>query len=195
MPSTASSSPTPAETASRPRRRVKRIREGTAGRLKNPARSTCPRTSTLRISHFPDPRSRRYNAPEELGSPPPQRPSTEPVDNRGEPERRSSEALLHLLPRARLSLVRLWDWRSGGRDSPRSRLLPARCGAARCQQQLVMRPSTSSVPAPGQRDLFAGASMRSRSRPRSSSENSNSAGSVFLTKSMSRRAKRTGSSR
>ena len=28
-----------------------RVREGTAGRLKNPARSTCPRTSTLRISH------------------------------------------------------------------------------------------------------------------------------------------------
>jgi hypothetical protein len=38
----------------------KRIREGTAGRLKNPARSTCPRTSTLRISHFPDPHRRRY---------------------------------------------------------------------------------------------------------------------------------------
>ena len=38
-----------------------RAREGTAGRLKNPARSTCPRTSTLRISHFPDPRNRRYN--------------------------------------------------------------------------------------------------------------------------------------
>ena len=38
-----------------------RVREGTAGRLKNPARSTCPRTSTLRISHFPDPRNRRYN--------------------------------------------------------------------------------------------------------------------------------------
>ena len=48
-----------------------RVREGTAGRLKNPARSTCPRTSTLRISHFPDPRRRRY---------------AEPVDNRREPE-------------------------------------------------------------------------------------------------------------
>ncbi len=34
-----------------------RAREGTAGRLKNPARSTCPRTSTLRISHFPDPQT------------------------------------------------------------------------------------------------------------------------------------------
>ncbi len=41
--------------------------EGTAGRLKNPARSTCPRTSTLRISHFrtrntdatPDSRTRK----------------------------------------------------------------------------------------------------------------------------------------
>jgi len=37
-----------------------RAREGTAGRLKSPARSTYPRTSTLRISHFPDPQSRRY---------------------------------------------------------------------------------------------------------------------------------------
>ena len=36
---------------------LKRVREGTAGRLKSPARSTCPRTSTLRISHFPDPRA------------------------------------------------------------------------------------------------------------------------------------------
>ena len=39
-----------------------RAREGTAGRLKNPARSTFPRTSTLRISHFPDPRNRRTPA-------------------------------------------------------------------------------------------------------------------------------------
>ena len=38
---------------------VRRVREGTAGRLFNPARSTCPRTSTLRISHFPDPHVRR----------------------------------------------------------------------------------------------------------------------------------------
>jgi hypothetical protein len=44
------------------------------GRLKNPARSTCPRTSTLRISHFPDPRRRRY---------------AEPVDTRREPVRRT----------------------------------------------------------------------------------------------------------
>lgn len=41
------------------------------GRLENPARSTYPRTSTLRISHFPDPRRRRY---------------PEPVDHRREPE-------------------------------------------------------------------------------------------------------------
>ena len=39
----------------RPTESATRAREGTAGRLKNPARSTCPRTSTLRISHFPDP--------------------------------------------------------------------------------------------------------------------------------------------
>ena len=45
------------------RSRQVRAREGTAGRLKNPARSTCPRTSTLRISHFPDPHTRRYAAP------------------------------------------------------------------------------------------------------------------------------------
>jgi len=52
--STANSSPTP-------RRLNRRAREGTAGRLENPARSTCPRTSTLRISHFPDPQNRRYS--------------------------------------------------------------------------------------------------------------------------------------
>ena len=34
---------------------VERVREGTAGRLFNPARSTRTRSSTLRISHFPDP--------------------------------------------------------------------------------------------------------------------------------------------
>ena len=50
-----------------PRRRpsqadVTRAREGTAGRLFNPARPTCPRTSTLRISHFPDPQTRRYDS-------------------------------------------------------------------------------------------------------------------------------------
>ncbi len=44
-------------------RRLARARESTAGRLKNPARSTCPRTSTLRISHLPDPQNRRYSHP------------------------------------------------------------------------------------------------------------------------------------
>ena len=39
---------------------LERVREGTAGRLFNPARPTRTRSSTLRISHFPDPRSRRY---------------------------------------------------------------------------------------------------------------------------------------
>ncbi len=68
MPSTASSSPTPNEqhTPTRPTW-LARVREGTAGRLKNPARSTCPRTSTLRISHFPDPRTRRYKPPSQSG--------------------------------------------------------------------------------------------------------------------------------
>ncbi len=64
-----------------------RAREGTAGRLKNPARSTCPRTSTLRISHFPDPRTRRYNRLSPHGSPPAQGPCRPPVDNKGEPVR------------------------------------------------------------------------------------------------------------
>ena len=39
---------------------ARRVREGTAGRHFNPARSTRTRSSTLRISHFPDPRNRRY---------------------------------------------------------------------------------------------------------------------------------------
>ena len=45
------------------------VREGTAGRLKNPARSTYPRTSTLLISHFPDPQQRRYARHRRLGRP------------------------------------------------------------------------------------------------------------------------------
>ena len=65
-PSTASSSPTPQRADDEAR-----AREGTAGRLKNPARSTCPRTSTLRISHFPDPRTRRYNRTSPPGRPRP----------------------------------------------------------------------------------------------------------------------------
>lgn len=44
-------------------------REGTAGRRKNSARLTCPRTSTLRISHFPNPRTRRYARHRRLGRP------------------------------------------------------------------------------------------------------------------------------
>jgi hypothetical protein len=63
-----------------------RVREGTAGRLKNPARSTCPRTSTLRISHFPDPRNRRYNPPRVPGKPSTLNPLHQRLDNRGEPE-------------------------------------------------------------------------------------------------------------
>jgi hypothetical protein len=40
--------------------RKKRAREGTPGRLLYPARPACPRTPALRISHFPDPHTRRY---------------------------------------------------------------------------------------------------------------------------------------
>jgi len=60
------------------------------GRLKNPARSTCPRTSTLRISHFPDPRNRRYNRRGPSGRTSPGRPRRRQVDNRGEPKRATS---------------------------------------------------------------------------------------------------------
>ncbi len=74
-----------------PRRRpsaasMARVREGTAGRLKNPARSTCPRTSTLRISHFPDPQA---DATPDTPHPEDRQrhePSHRPVDNRREPE-------------------------------------------------------------------------------------------------------------
>jgi transposase len=63
-----------------------RAREGTAGRLFNPARSTCTRTSTLRISHFPDPRRRRYARHRRPGSPSQRRHPEPLVDNRREPE-------------------------------------------------------------------------------------------------------------
>ena len=53
----ANSSPTPQPGA---RTRTRRAREDTPGRLFNPARPTYPRTSALRISHFPDPHPRRY---------------------------------------------------------------------------------------------------------------------------------------
>jgi hypothetical protein len=63
-----------------------RAREGTAGRLKNPARSTYPRISTLRISHFPDPRNRRYLRLSQPGRPPDEGHPRPPVDNKGEPK-------------------------------------------------------------------------------------------------------------
>jgi transposase len=58
---------------------------GHCGASQNPARSTCPRTSTLRISHFPDPQPRRYNRTVGAGRAPDNNPSRPPVDNRGEP--------------------------------------------------------------------------------------------------------------
>ena len=66
-----------------------RAREGTAGRLKNQARSTYHRTSTLRISHFQDPQLRRYNLPGPPGRPPSQGRPKPPVDNKWEPTRRA----------------------------------------------------------------------------------------------------------
>jgi hypothetical protein len=59
--STGSWSPTHKPLRCRPPPRSRRAREGTRGRLHNPARPTCPpRSSALRTSHFPDPRTRRY---------------------------------------------------------------------------------------------------------------------------------------
>ncbi len=57
---TASSSPTPQRNARSIRPMSRRAREGTRGRRCDPARPTKPRTSALRISHFPDPRPPRY---------------------------------------------------------------------------------------------------------------------------------------
>jgi transposase len=88
--STASCSQMPSECGPPARTNLARAREGTAGRLKNPARSTCPRTSTLRISHFPDPRTRRYNRLGPPGRHHGQGPLRPPLDNKGEPDRRNS---------------------------------------------------------------------------------------------------------
>ena len=75
MPSTGSWQPTP-------RSRKKRAREGAPGLLFNPARPACPRTPALRISHFPDPHTRRYRHRARLHSPwPPQ-----PLPPGGAPE-------------------------------------------------------------------------------------------------------------
>src|SRR5680860_1744863 len=99
--STASSSPMPNEQPSLHQlMQSARAREGTAGRLKNPARSTCPRTSTLRISHFPDPHNRRYNPPRRSGRPRRGRPLSRPVDNRGEPEGRAALSAGDQVPEA-----------------------------------------------------------------------------------------------
>ena len=62
-----------------------RAREGNAGRLLIPARSTRTRSSTLRISHFPDPQTRRYARQRRPGRPTTTTPSLRPVDNRREP--------------------------------------------------------------------------------------------------------------
>ena len=116
-----------------PVRSLVRVREGTAGRLKNPARSTCPRTSTLRISHFPDPQQRRYARHRRLGRPTAGGTSKRPVDNRREPERRSlcrvprdSSHSRTALPSMRVSPVgererqrdRSGHWRRGGICEP-----------------------------------------------------------------------------
>jgi hypothetical protein len=74
------------EAPEQPRTMLARVREGTAGRLKNPARLARTRTPALRISHIPDPRPPRYNPPGTAGRPPPREPSPRRVDDRGEPK-------------------------------------------------------------------------------------------------------------
>jgi transposase len=74
------SSPTPKPLRSK---QQKRAREGTAGRLKDSARSTYPRISTLRISHFPDPQRRRYAEPRDAERRRTERPSTPRLDTEG----------------------------------------------------------------------------------------------------------------
>ncbi len=86
MPSIASCSPT---NTALPMRRQVRVREGTAGRLKNPARPVHTRTPALRISHFPDPQNRRYARHRLLGRPAAAGTSKPPVDNRREPKGRT----------------------------------------------------------------------------------------------------------
>ena len=95
---------------------VARAREGTAGRLKNPARSTCPRTSTLRISHFPDPRNRRYNRPDVAGRPRTIKCSHPLLDNRREPKGRYVRSAAGPDTRsARLPAACPLGWRRGSR--------------------------------------------------------------------------------
>jgi transposase len=77
-----------APTESRPKPTSRLAREGTAGRLRHPARPAHTRTPALRISHFPDPRTRRYPRPPRRGRPHPAEPSKPPLDNRGVPEGR-----------------------------------------------------------------------------------------------------------
>ena len=72
-----------ADARARDRPAARRAREGTAGRLKNPARSTCPRSSTLRISHFPDPHNRRYARPSDARKTTAPTPINRPLTQRG----------------------------------------------------------------------------------------------------------------
>jgi hypothetical protein len=84
MPSTDSWSPTPSERRGKKRRpSTARAREGTAGRHFNPARPTFPRTSALRISHFPDPQNRRYNRASDAGRRRASQRCPRPLDDRG----------------------------------------------------------------------------------------------------------------
>ena len=79
-----------------------RIREGTAGRLFNPARSTCPRTSTLRISHFPDPQTTTLRPPPGSGTvPAPDTPQSDRLTTEGSRECSTSPRVPDSSPESR----------------------------------------------------------------------------------------------
>ena len=100
--STDSSSPTPDGKNCEPRR----AREGIAGRLKNPARSTCPAHRHFGQSHFPDPRTRRYARAHDLERPNGRQPSQLLLDTAGSHVRMVAEVLCGMTESCRASLGR-----------------------------------------------------------------------------------------
>ena len=144
-----------------PPRRPKRAREGTAGRLKNPARSTCPGTLTLRISHFPDPRNRRYNPPRAAGRVSTIQSSRRPLDDRGEPIGRACRS-------AQMAADQLVEVgaRETGRRTTRLRHLGERRAHHRCSSGRVTDRGCMIEPDAGVRPTrIAEEGHREQSRP------------------------------
>ena len=107
--------------AERTQQPMRRVREGTAGRLKNPARPTHTRSSTLRISHFPDPQT-----------------DATPTTTRPE-DPHSSRALTQRGARSgRFALSQsVWDHAATGRDRKAPRARPSRESATAEQSSSV----------------------------------------------------------